>query len=101
MAGIVHRYHHFGGRGYRQRVYVERAKPLEQYTAEELYACFRFGTADIKYIADLVRPKLQRRTKRSHSLSVEEQVVIALRFYASRTYSTKLWVTILEWTNQL
>nr|XP_055023917.1 putative nuclease HARBI1 [Misgurnus anguillicaudatus]XP_055024930.1 putative nuclease HARBI1 [Misgurnus anguillicaudatus] len=36
MAGIVHRYHHFGGRGYRQRVYVERAQPLEQYTTEEL-----------------------------------------------------------------
>ena len=86
MAGIVHRYHGFGGRGYRRRVYVERAKPLEQYTTEELYARFRFGNADIKYIADLVRPKLQRRTHRSHSLSVEEQVLIALRFYASGTF---------------
>ena len=63
MAGIVHCYHHFGGRGYQgQRVYVEHAKPLEQYTTEELYARFRFRNADIKYIADLVRPKLQRRT---------------------------------------
>ncbi|KAK2850164.1 hypothetical protein Q7C36_008947 [Tachysurus vachellii] len=86
MASIVHRYHHFGGRGYRQRVYVERAQPLEQYTTEELYACFRFGNAGIKYIADLVRPKLQRRTQRSHSLSVEEQVLIDLRFYASGTF---------------
>ncbi|XP_056608251.1 putative nuclease HARBI1 [Triplophysa dalaica] len=86
MAGIVHRYHRVGGRGYRQRVYVERAQPLEQYTTEELYARFRFGNADIKYIADLVRPKLQRRTRRSHSLSVEEQVLIALRFYASGTF---------------
>ena len=58
MAGIVHRYHHFGGRGYCQRVYV----------------------------AELVRPKLQRRTRRSHSLSVEEQVLIGLRFYASGTF---------------
>uniref|UniRef100_A0A3P9LD24 DDE Tnp4 domain-containing protein n=1 Tax=Oryzias latipes TaxID=8090 RepID=A0A3P9LD24_ORYLA len=78
MAGIVHRYHRFGGRGYRQRVYVERAQPLERYTTEELYARFRFGNADIKYIADLVRPKLQRRTRRSHSLSVEQQVLIGL-----------------------
>ncbi|XP_070844131.1 putative nuclease HARBI1 [Chaetodon trifascialis] len=83
MAGIVH---HFGGRGYCQRVYVERAKPLEQYTTEELYVHFRFGNADIKYIADFVRPKLQRRTQRSHSLSVEEQVLIALCFYASGTF---------------
>uniref|UniRef100_A0A8C5GDH5 Putative nuclease HARBI1 n=1 Tax=Gouania willdenowi TaxID=441366 RepID=A0A8C5GDH5_GOUWI len=65
-----------------RRVYVERSKPLEQYTNEELYARFRFGNADIKYIADLVRPELQRRTRRSHSMSVEEQVLIALRFYA-------------------
>uniref|UniRef100_A0A8C7Z876 Putative nuclease HARBI1 n=1 Tax=Oryzias sinensis TaxID=183150 RepID=A0A8C7Z876_9TELE len=86
LAGIVHHYHRFGGRGYRQRVYVERAQPLEQYTTEELYARFRFGNADIKYIADLVRPKLQRRTRRSHSLSVEQQVLIGLRFYASGTF---------------
>lgn len=86
MAGIVHRYHHVGGRGYHRRVYVERAKLLEQYATEEMYSRFRFGNADIMYIADLVRPKLQRPTRRSHSLSLEEQVLIALRFYASRTF---------------
>ncbi|GAA6094017.1 putative nuclease HARBI1 [Tachysurus ichikawai] len=86
MASIVHCYHRFGGRGYSQRVYVGHAQPLEQYTTEELYTRFRFGKADIKYIADLVRPKLQRRTRRSHSLSVEEQVLIGLRFYASGTF---------------
>ncbi|KAF7688699.1 hypothetical protein HF521_013506 [Silurus meridionalis] len=86
MAGIVHRYHSFGGREYRQRVYVELSQPLEQYTTEELYARFCFGNADIKYIADFVRPKLQQRTRKSHSLSVEEQVLIGLRFYASGTF---------------
>uniref|UniRef100_A0A8C5DIE3 Putative nuclease HARBI1 n=1 Tax=Gouania willdenowi TaxID=441366 RepID=A0A8C5DIE3_GOUWI len=34
----------------------------------------------------LVRPELQRRTRRSHSMSVEEQVLIALRFYASGSF---------------
>ncbi|XP_039659004.1 putative nuclease HARBI1 [Perca fluviatilis] len=86
MAGTVHRYHRFGGRGYRQRVCVERAQQLEQYTTEELYDRFRFGNADIEYIADLVRPNLQRRTRRSHSLSVEVQVLIGLPFYASGTF---------------
>lgn len=86
MAGIVHRHYHFRRREYSRRVYVERSKPLEQYTHEELYARFRFGNADIKYIADLVRPELQRRTRRSHSMSVEEQVLIALRFYASGSF---------------
>ncbi|KAF7703569.1 hypothetical protein HF521_022576 [Silurus meridionalis] len=69
MTGIVHHYHRFGGRGYRQRVYVERIQPLEQYTTEELYARFCSGNADIKYIADLVRPKLSTENmKKSQSV---------------------------------
>ncbi|KAM4531402.1 putative nuclease HARBI1 [Odontesthes bonariensis] len=83
MAGIVHRYHR---RRHHARVYAERAKPLKQYTSEELYARFRFGRDDIKYIADLVRPTLQHKTQRSHALSVEEQCLIALRFYACGTF---------------
>uniref|UniRef100_A0A8C4X4H0 Putative nuclease HARBI1 n=1 Tax=Erpetoichthys calabaricus TaxID=27687 RepID=A0A8C4X4H0_ERPCA len=86
MAGVVHCYHRLGRRKYHERMYAERAKPLAQYTTEELYARFRFGRDDIKYIADLVRPKLQHKTKRSHALSVEEQCLIALRFYASGTF---------------
>ncbi|KAM3858608.1 putative nuclease HARBI1, partial [Diretmus argenteus] len=43
----------------------------------------RFGLDDVNYIADLVRPQLQQhRTLRSLALTVEEQVLIALRFYA-------------------
>uniref|UniRef100_A0A4W6D9A9 DDE Tnp4 domain-containing protein n=1 Tax=Lates calcarifer TaxID=8187 RepID=A0A4W6D9A9_LATCA len=67
---------------YRQRVYVEPTKPLEQYTTEELYARFRFGKADIEYLVNLLWPKLQHRTQRSHGLSVKDQIFIALRFYA-------------------
>ncbi|XP_048045462.1 putative nuclease HARBI1 [Megalobrama amblycephala] len=83
MAGIVHRYRR---RRYHQRVHAECAKPLEQYTSEELYAHFRFGRDDIKYIAYLVRPTLQHQTQRSHALSVEEQCLIALRFYEYGTF---------------
>ncbi|XDV16254.1 hypothetical protein PO909_016050 [Leuciscus waleckii] len=82
MAGVVHRHHHFARRGYRQRVYVERTKPLEQYTTEELYVRFCFGKADIKYLVNLLRPKLQHRTQRSHG----HQILIALRFYACGTF---------------
>lgn len=78
MAGNVHRHY--------QWVYVKLTKPLEQYTTEELYARFRFGNANIKYITDLVRPHLQRRTQRSQDLSVEEQCLIVLHFYASGTF---------------
>ncbi|ROL47100.1 putative nuclease HARBI1 [Anabarilius grahami] len=86
MAGVVHCHHHFARRGYRQRVYVERTKPLEQYTTEKLYVRFRFGKADIEYLVNLLRPKLQHRTQRSHGLSVEDQILIALRFYACGTF---------------
>ncbi len=87
MAGVVHRHHHFARRGYRQRVYVERTKPLEQYTTEELYVRFRFGKADIEYLVNLLRPKLQHRTQRSHGLSVEDQILIALRFYCRARFA--------------
>ncbi|KAM8831637.1 LOW QUALITY PROTEIN: putative nuclease HARBI1 [Spinachia spinachia] len=88
MAGVVRRrrHHHVARRGYRQRVYVEHTKPLEQYTTEELYDRFRFGKADIEYLVNLLRPKLQHRTQRSHGLSVEDQIFIALRFYACGTF---------------
>uniref|UniRef100_A0A3B3SZR7 DDE Tnp4 domain-containing protein n=1 Tax=Paramormyrops kingsleyae TaxID=1676925 RepID=A0A3B3SZR7_9TELE len=86
MVGVVHRHHHFARRGYRQRMYVERTKPLEQYTTEELYVRFRFGKADIEYLVNLLRPKLKHRTQRSHGLSVEDQILIALRFYACGTF---------------
>ncbi|KAK1900999.1 putative nuclease HARBI1 [Dissostichus eleginoides] len=84
MAGIVHIFH-AARRGYRQRVHTERPKPLQQYTTEELYDRFRFGLDDINYIADLVR-QLQCRTLQSHALTVEEQVLIALRFYACGSF---------------
>ncbi|XDV16252.1 hypothetical protein PO909_016048 [Leuciscus waleckii] len=86
MAGVVHCHHHFARRGYRQRVYVERTKPLEQYTTEELYVRFCFGNAAIEYLVNLLRPNLQHRTQRSHGLSVEDQILIALRFYACGTF---------------
>ncbi|XP_034057153.1 putative nuclease HARBI1 [Gymnodraco acuticeps] len=85
MAGIVHIFY-AGRRGYRQRVHTERPKPLQQYTTEELYNRFRFGLDYINYIAGLVRPQLQCRTLRSHALTVEEQFLIALRFYACGTF---------------
>uniref|UniRef100_A0A672MIS7 DDE Tnp4 domain-containing protein n=1 Tax=Sinocyclocheilus grahami TaxID=75366 RepID=A0A672MIS7_SINGR len=62
--------------------HVPKPFKMAQYTSEELYARFRFGRDDIKYIADLVRPTLQHQTQRSHALSVEEQCLITLHFYA-------------------
>uniref|UniRef100_A0A3B1KB30 DDE Tnp4 domain-containing protein n=1 Tax=Astyanax mexicanus TaxID=7994 RepID=A0A3B1KB30_ASTMX len=57
-------------------LYLERAKPLEKYTTEER---FREHTVSAYSFFNCI-------TRRSHSLSVEEQVLIALRFYASGTF---------------
>ena len=45
-----------------------------------------FGKADIEYLVNLLRPKLQHRTRMSHGLSVEDQILITLRFYACGTF---------------
>ncbi|XP_052818457.1 putative nuclease HARBI1 [Mya arenaria] len=55
----------------------------ENLNDEELRRKFRFGRRGIEYLADLLREDLARETDRSCSLSVEEQVCIALRYYAS------------------
>uniref|UniRef100_A0A674MP41 Putative nuclease HARBI1 n=1 Tax=Takifugu rubripes TaxID=31033 RepID=A0A674MP41_TAKRU len=44
------------------------------------------GTQDIIYLCDVLRPHLQRPTLRSHALTMEEQVSIALRFFASGSF---------------
>ncbi|XP_052772686.1 putative nuclease HARBI1 [Mya arenaria] len=54
----------------------------ESLNDEELRRRFRFGRRGIEYLADLLREDLARETDRSCSLSVEEQVCIALRYYA-------------------
>ncbi|XP_052799504.1 putative nuclease HARBI1 [Mya arenaria] len=58
----------------------------ESLNDEELRRRFRFGRIGIVYLADLLREDLARETDRSCSLSVEEQVCIALRYYASGSF---------------
>ncbi|XP_052806484.1 putative nuclease HARBI1 [Mya arenaria] len=58
----------------------------ESLNDEELRRRFRFGRRGIEYLADLLREDLARETDRSCSLSVEEQVCIALRYYASVSF---------------
>ncbi|KAK0148591.1 putative nuclease HARBI1 [Merluccius polli] len=85
MASIVHRHRR---RRYTPRHNAERPNLLEQYSNDELYARYRFGRDDIAFICNILRPRLERATLRSHALTVEEQVliVIALRFYASGSF---------------
>ena len=53
------------------------------YTDEELRARYRFGKESIQYITDLLADNLCRKTNRNRPLSALQQVLIALRFFAS------------------
>uniref|UniRef100_A0A3B5KFM0 Putative nuclease HARBI1 n=1 Tax=Takifugu rubripes TaxID=31033 RepID=A0A3B5KFM0_TAKRU len=56
-------------RQHKPRQYTERPNILLQYSDEELYSRYRFGTQDIIYLCDVLRPHLQRPTVRSHALT--------------------------------
>lgn len=60
--------------------------PLDYYSDEELYKRFRFRSDSIEFIANLVREDLERDTLRNVSLSVETQVLLAIRFFASGSF---------------
>jgi hypothetical protein len=47
---------------------------------------YRFGQDSINFIANLLREDLVRTTNKATGLTVEEQVKIALRFYASGSF---------------
>lgn len=59
---------------------------VDGYTNEELRSRYRFGRESIIYITNLLEASLRRKTKRNNPLSVLQQVLIALRFYASGSF---------------
>ncbi|VDI63605.1 Hypothetical predicted protein [Mytilus galloprovincialis] len=61
--------------------------PLErEFSDEELRQRYRFDRETIGYLSDLMRGDLERGTKKETALSVEQQVMIALRFYGSGSH---------------
>lgn len=82
-----HRLHVFMQRSLaRQRVFRDRRNPFEIYDDQELYERFRFDRRAIFTIVDLVREEMARKTRRSCAVSVELQVLVALKFLASGTF---------------
>ena len=56
------------------------------FSDEQLRQRYRFGRDSIMYLSDLLTDKLERLTRRKTSLTVEEKVMIALRFFASGSH---------------
>ncbi len=70
----------------RRKMCPERLDPLRFYNDTEIYQRLRFIKDDFLYICDLLRPDLQRMTQRSYALTPEQQLTLALRFYATGTF---------------
>ena len=59
---------------------------IDEYTDDELRACYRFGRESILFITDLLACDIRRDTWRTHALQPLTQVLVALRFYASGSF---------------
>nr|XP_046149116.1 uncharacterized protein LOC123991537 isoform X1 [Oncorhynchus gorbuscha] len=69
----------------RERVFRDRLDPLA-FPDDHLYERYRFSADGIRYLCRLLGPRIKHRTARSHALSVEQMVCLALRFFASGAF---------------
>ena len=68
---------------------LRQFKPLiniENFTDKELRNRFRFEQQEIGYITNVIADELRRSTLSNHALPPLQQVLIALRFYASGSF---------------
>ena len=59
---------------------------IDDFTDEELRARYRFGRGSILYLTNLLADDITRNTRRNHALQLIQQILIALRFYASGSF---------------
>ncbi len=76
------------------KVYRERENILEKWDDNEFRRRFRFTKETFAYITDLTRNDLERTSGRHPTLSTEEQLALALRFYACGSMQEVLGDTI-------
>ena len=69
-----------------RRIYRQRGLNVDGFNDRRLRSRYRFGRNAINYITNLIYDDLIRDTKRGHALSPEQQVLIALRFFASGSF---------------
>ena len=86
MAGLLYGCVAVGGRKERkERQFRHVGITGDGYTNEELQTRYRFGRESIMCITNLLAD-LHRKTRRNHPISPLQQVLIALRFYASGSF---------------
>lgn len=63
-----------------------RRNPFEMFSDEEFKLRYRFDKNTVVHLSDIISPTLAPVMHRTYSLSVLEQIFIALRFYATGTF---------------
>ncbi len=66
-----------------RRLFRDRKDCLEHYDDDEFFKLFRFSKANFYRVLEIVEEDLMPKCGRSKALSVEQQLCIALRFYAT------------------
>jgi len=71
---------------HREQVFKDLNSPIERYDDVTFRSLYRFTKPTVGKIINLIEEDLARSTKRNCSLKPEEQMFIALRFYATNTF---------------
>jgi len=96
----AHRLQHISNFGNTRRARDHRRElvdPLNHYSEEELRSRYRFGREGINFIVELLSDEIAPSTRRNHSLSATEQVLVTLRFLASGSFLEVIGDTFLSY----
>ena len=67
----------------RERIFRDRMNPLDSYSDKRMHKYYRFTRNGVMRVIDLLEPRLQNQTQRSHAIDPRVQIFVALRFYAT------------------
>ena len=65
---------------------MNETSTCEPYTESEFQARYRFSPNSLQILADLLQEQLIRQTKQSHTIPVDMQLKIDLKFYATGSF---------------
>ena len=60
--------------------------PFSHFMDNDIISRFRFNREGIHYLDDLIGDNLERQTDRNHAHTREQQIAMALRYYATGSY---------------
>ncbi|CAC5402876.1 HARBI1 [Mytilus coruscus] len=83
----------------KERTFRSKEELTIDYTNTELRTRYRFGREGISFLSNLVRDQLSRQTNRNHALSVEQQLMVTLRFLAGGSSLQVIGDTLGRFTN--